>query len=73
MKTKWLAFLMLAGSVLFVGGCASRYPARYQQPRFAPGYSRYDSRTWQNNQRRDNRRDYRWQNDRRYQDRGRYY
>ena len=42
MKKTWLACLILAGSSLFVAGCAVRYPARYYQPGYSPGYSRYD-------------------------------
>jgi len=62
MKSKWLALLLLGSSSLFVVGCSARYSTRYQQPRFRPGYSRYDSRTWETDHRRHHRREYRRQN-----------
>ena len=60
MKNTWLAFLLLAGSALFTIGCA----ARYYQPRFSPGYSRYDRHHidgrdhWREDHRRDERREH---------------
>lgn len=72
MKKTWFAFVLLAGSALFIVGCAARYPARYYQPGFSPGYSRYDRHHHfdrrEDGDRRDYRREDHWRDERRERD-----